>query len=70
MLAVSDEGLVDCEPRRTAFQEKWEPGVPVDLVILDRTELLTKFVTDFGDDGASPVLPLVHVDPVHICPCC
>jgi hypothetical protein len=69
-LTVSYERFVDGEARRAAFQEQRQPCIPVDLVILDRTELFLKLVADFSDDPASPIVPFVHVTSVqHFRPC-
>jgi hypothetical protein len=65
---VSYERFVDGKAWRTAFEKQRQPCVPVDLVILDRAELVAKLIANLGDDTASPIVPLVHVTQAPFAP--
>ena len=62
---MSYERFVNGQSRRTAFEKQRQPRVPVDLVILDRAELVAKLAADLGDDPASPIVPFVHMTQAH-----
>jgi hypothetical protein len=63
--SMAHESFVDSALRRAPFQVKREPCVPIDILVVDRTEQIAKLSADFIDNTALPGEPLIHSLSVH-----